>query len=166
MSQAKFSGLVKNTALVISSTVFLLTSVNATPLNLKSLRIDEQLNESKANRFATVAMIYQPDCSWCKKQGGILEVAFKQCQSSLNIALVGAKGDKRALKKELRHYHKDIPAFIADTQFLRSIGGFNASPTTVIYDQQGQVIAKQRGFISKEKLANALAIISDGQCKT
>ena len=109
-------------------------------------------------------MIYQPDCSWCKKQGKILERAFKQCQNSMNIVLVGTKGNTRQLRKELKHYHNDIPAFIADRKFLRDIGGYQASPTTLIYNEKGELIVKKRGFIPEEKLASALAVISRDSC--
>jgi len=109
-------------------------------------------------------MIFQPDCSWCKKQGKALTEAFKQCKSSVNITLVGAKGNVRELKKELKHYHPSIPAFVADRKFLRVIGGYQASPTTLIYDDKGQLITKKRGFIPYDNLSKALKIISQGNC--
>lgn len=149
--------------------VLCLISTNATlaqsqPFKLKPLTSNSVATKSDANGLATVAMIFQPDCSWCKKQGKTLALAFKQCQSSMNIALVGAKGNLRQLKKARKYYAKGIPDFIADRKFLRGIGGYQASPTTLIYDQKGQLIVKKRGFLAKDKLANALAIISQGAC--
>jgi len=116
------------------------------------------------NGSATITMIFQPDCSWCKKQGKTLAAAFEQCQSSVNISLVGTKGSKSQLKKALKHYHKSIPAYQADSKFLHAIGGYQASPTTLIYDAGGQLIAKKQGFITYEKLAQALKIMSNGDC--
>ena len=82
-----------------------------------------------------------------------------------NIALVGVKGNTRELKREVHRYHHDIPAFAADRKFLSAIGGFQASPTTLIYDTNGQLITKKRGFIPFKNLSKALNIISQGKCK-
>jgi thioredoxin-related protein len=141
-----------------------LAQVQAQPFSLKPLASNRVAPEIDANGLVTVAMIYQPDCSWCKKQGKILERAFNQCKKSMNIALVGTKGNTRQLRKELKHYHDDIPAFIADRKFLRDIGGYQASPTTLIYNEEGKLIVKKRGFIPEQKLASALAVISKDAC--
>ena len=135
------------------------------PLRINDKAIIKALTEKDVVHLASVAMIYQPDCSWCKKQGEILAKAFEQCHSSISIALIGTKGKARKLRKELKYYHHDIPAYQANRQFLRSIGGYQASPTTLIYNNQGTLIAKKRGFISKEKLARAFSMLTGGKCQ-
>ncbi len=152
------------TALVFSAVLFIALA-QAEPFTLKSLNQPAITQDVIANGLATITMIYQPDCSWCKKQGQFLAKAFTQCHSSLNVALIGAKGNIRALKNALKHYHHEIPAYAADSRFLRSIGGYQASPTTLIYDSKGKLIAKKRGFIPQDKLADVLAIISQGSCQ-
>ncbi len=159
--------------LIIFSAMFFVMQAAAKPLNvasLKPLRVihdvsNQETFKAEEGRLVSVTMIFQPDCSWCKKQGKTLAKAFEQCHSSININLVGAKGKTRQLKKELKHYHQGIPAYKADRQFLRSIGGYQASPTTLIYDHNGKLIAKKRGFIPKEKLANAFSVLTQGQCQ-
>jgi len=150
--------------LIFVGTMTVLAQVQAQPFSLKPLALSQAGPDISANGLVTVAMIYQPDCSWCKKQGKILERAFKQCKKSINIALVGTKGNTRQLRKELKHYHEDIPAFIASRKFLRDIGGYQASPTTLIYNEEGKLIVKKRGFIPDQKLASALAVISKDAC--
>lgn len=162
MFTSLFNPLMKLIVLITVSTITLCTFTQATPFTLKSLQSEKTVEH--VNDVATVTMIFQPDCSWCKKQGKILAEAFEQCQSSVNISLVGAKGSSSQLRKALKHYHKSIPAYKADSKFLRTIGGYKASPTTLIYDANGQLITKKRGFISHEKLAQALNIISNGDC--
>jgi len=162
MSTSLFNPLMKLVVLVIISTLALCGSIHAKPFTLKSLKSEKVMEH--VNDVATITMIFQPDCSWCKKQGKTLAAAFEQCQSSVNISLVGAKGSKSQLKKALKHYHKSIPAYKADSKFLRNIGGYQASPTTLIYDANGQLVVKKRGFISYEKLAQALELISNGDC--
>lgn len=146
------------------ATVILCSEVQATPFALKSLNSHRVPSSIEENDLATIVMIYQPNCSWCKKQGKTLSVAYKQCRHSVNIALVGTQGNARQLKKELKHYHKYIPAFMADRKFLRKIGGYQASPTTLIFNAQGDLIMNKRGFIAQEKLANAMSIVSKGAC--
>jgi thioredoxin-related protein len=150
-------------ALVLSA-LCLLTEAQSMPFVLKSLNTVQPVTGMVDDNLATVVMIYQPDCSWCKKQGKTLSMAYKQCRHYVNIALVGTKGNARQLKKELKHYHENIPAFIADRKFLREIGGYQASPTTLIFSAKGELVMKKRGFIAQEKLANAISIISKGSC--
>ncbi len=162
MSTSGFFVLIKLVLLIIISIPTLCVPVNATPFTRKALKSETPITD--VNDVATVTMIFQPDCSWCKKQGQTLAAAFEQCQSSVNISLVGAKGNRSQLRKALKHYHKSIPAYKADSKFLRTIGGYQASPTTLIYDTKGRLITKKRGFIPHEKLAHALKIISNGEC--
>ena len=157
-----FSLLIKLVVLIVLSTLTLCASIQAEPFKLKNLKYEK--TKEYVSDVATITMIFQPDCSWCKKQGKTLAAAFEQCQSSVNISLVGAKGSNRQLKKALKHYHKSIPAYKADSKFLHAIGGYQASPTTLIYDANGQLVAKKQGFITYDKLAKALKIISNGDC--
>lgn len=156
--------------LTFVSVMSLLPHAQAVPFNLKPLNFAEQAAtkqtsiSNNAKSLPTITMLFQPDCSWCKKQGQALAKAFEQCASSINIALVGVKGNVRTLKREINHYHHDIPAFVADRKYLHTIGGFEASPTTIIYDGNGQIITKKRGFIPEDNLSKALSIISQGEC--
>lgn len=159
--------------LISFSAMFFAMQAVATPLavaSLKPLRIQSEISNQEVTKaaegkLASVTMIFQPDCSWCKRQSKTLAKVFEQCQSSININLVGAKGKTGQLKKELKHYHQGIPAYKADRQFLRSIGGYQASPTTLLYDNQGQLVAKKRGFIEENKLTQVVSILTQGQCK-
>jgi thioredoxin-related protein len=149
---------------LLLTAITLFNQAQAMPFVLKSLNVEQAITGAQVDELATLVMIFQPDCSWCKKQGKTLSMAYKQCRGSVNIALVGTKGNARKLKKELKHYHKHIPAFIADRKFLREVGGYQASPTTLVFNAQGELIMKKRGFIAQEKLANVMSIISKGTC--
>jgi|GEM_PF-1104075 len=112
----------------------------------------------------TIAMIYQPDCKWCKKQGQWLAKAHKQCHKDIDIVLIGNNGKKQQLKRELKHFHQEIPAYQANRKLLTAVGGIEASPTTLVFDNQGTLIAKRRGFITNNKLADVANIITQGKC--
>ncbi len=140
-------------------------TVKSTPFTLKPLHTKEQTYHLKNNNLATISMIFQPNCSWCKKQGKTLATAIKHCQGLLNISLIGTNGNRRQLTHELKHYSSDIPAFIADRQFLRKIGGYQASPTTLIFNRKDKLLVKKRGFIPAEQLANVLDMLTQGKCQ-
>jgi len=151
--------------LAIASTIVFafITSVSAAPFTLKSLKPAVTANEV-TSKLPTITMIFQPDCSWCKKQGIALANVYEQCKDAVNVSLVGAKGNRRQLKQALKHYHKDLPAFIADAKFLRKIGGYQASPTTIIYDDNGDILLKKRGYIANDKLQNVVKVLTQGAC--
>ncbi len=88
--------------LTLFSTIAAINDAKATPFTLKLLKSNQKVVNVEDNGLTTVTMIFQPDCSWCKKQGKALEKAFQQCQSSINISLIGTKGSARQLRKELK----------------------------------------------------------------
>jgi len=153
------------TTLAYASVVTELTQAQTTQYELKSLKPNQQGIVFQPNGFASVTMIFQPDCSWCKKQGKVMADAYEQCHASMKVNLVGTRGNARQLRKELKHYHREIPAYLADRGFLRKIGGYQASPTTLFFDQKGELVAKQRGYVSPDKLASAFSILTNGGCQ-
>lgn len=124
-----------------------------------------QAGMNATSEKVTIAMVYQPDCQWCKKQGQWLAQLKRECSQQINIVLIGNNGSKRQLKRELKHFHHDIPAFHANRQLLTSIGGIKASPTTLLFDKKGTLTAKKRGYVDGEKLSEIANIISEEQCK-
>ncbi len=132
---------------------------------LKDLRHQGSLTLPAAHtQVATIAMIFQPDCPWCKKQGKSLAELSHRCGHTLNLSLIGTKGDARQLKRELRHFADEIPALAADSQFLRLAGGIEASPTTLFFDAQGKLLLKKRGYIDEAALNQAATALTQGQC--
>lgn len=140
------------------------TVINASPISLKNLKTGERNAVLPSNDLATIAMVYQPNCSWCKKQEQLLRKIKHECDSNVNLALIGNKGNMRDLKRELKHFNKSLPAYKADNKFLRQVGGIAASPTTLFFDKSGNVLAKKRGYIPPEQLFHAVNIITNKAC--
>lgn len=134
---------------------------NLKPLS-SSAKAPPQTSEQAAK--TTIAMVYQPDCKWCKKQGKWLNKAQAQCAQNLGIVLIGNNGDKRQLKRELKHFHQDMPAFLANRKLFAEVGGVAASPTTLVFNQEGKLIAKQRGYVDDATLSDVAQKITQGQC--
>ena len=131
---------------------------------LKSLQPGNIAAIENYAEVSTIAMLYQPGCKWCKKQGKLLANIQKSCGAHANIALVGADGNTQKLKRELRHFDKNLPAFEANKKFLRKIKGIEAFPTTVVFDKKGKLIAKKRGYIEPQKLAQVLGVLTNQRC--
>lgn len=133
-------------------------------LALKSINPLQRTELAPTNQLNTIAMIYQPGCKWCKKQGKTLASLQKQCGDKANIALIGDDGTPSTLKRELRHFDKRLPAFSADKAFLRKIKGVEAYPTTVIFDPNGQLLVKKRGYVDEQKLKQIMGLITNQTC--
>ena len=138
---------------------------------LKVLRSPMLLSDTKVKKQSLntdskpmITMIYQPACPWCKRQSETLAKLVAGCAEHLTINIVGYKGSKQTLKRELKHYSKYIPAYLANNAFLREVGGIKASPTTLFYNEKGQLVSKQRGFIENIKLLQAASILTEQQC--
>ena len=160
------------TRLFIFSVLMVLGAVNASnalaidynQLHLKSLVTNDTKLDHGNENLVTIAMIYQPGCKWCKKQGKALAKIQHQCAQYANIALIGADGKTQTLRRELRHFDKNLPAFEANKKFLLKIQGVEAYPTTVVFDKKGKLIAKKRGYIAPKKLAQVMALITEQRC--
>ncbi|RLV59899.1 hypothetical protein D5018_09450 [Parashewanella curva] len=150
--------------LILSACVFSLNT-HAMNMTLPSLRGgQEQVDVAQPGKLSVV-MLFQPECSWCKKQAQQLTQLKQQCQQQFHISLIGTNGSKRQLKRSLKYYDKGLQAAIASKVFLRKIGGFKASPTTIFYDETGNKVAKRRGYIQPDKFKNAIKLLSKGRCK-
>lgn len=141
-------------------------AIKYSQLQLKSLLSSNKGVVNSNEDLATIAMIYQPGCQWCKKQGKLLAKIKRQCSLHANIALIGADGKTQKLKRELRHFDENLPAFEANKNFLRKIQGVEGFPTTVIFDKNGKLIAKKRGYIEPKKLAQVMAVITEQRCNS
>ena len=164
--KASFNCLVLLTTLVVSSTASAATNssdLSVAQIQLKDLRTSQSA-VSYHSKKPTVLMFFQPDCSWCKKQGKIIQSLQSECGNSVHFTLVGDKGSKQQLKRELRHFSADIPSQQSNKMFVRKSGGVKGFPTTLVLNTQGQVLAKRRGFTDEALLRRLANELSEGEC--
>ncbi len=164
--KASFNSLVLLTALAVSSAASAgnnSTELSVAQIQLKDLRTS-QSSVSYHSQKPTVLMFFQPDCSWCKKQGKIITQLVSECGNSVHFTLVGDKGSKRQLKRELRHFSETIPSQQSTQLFARKSGGVKGFPTTLVLDTQGHVLAKRRGFTDEAMLRKLTNELSQGEC--
>ncbi|WP_220755262.1 thioredoxin fold domain-containing protein [Shewanella sp. KT0246] len=164
--KASFNCLVLLTTLVVSNTASAATNssdLSVAQIKLKDLRTSQSSVSYHAEK-PTVLMYFQPDCSWCKNQGKIITELLGECGNSVHFTLVGDKGSKSQLKRELRHFSADIPSQQSNKMFVRKSGGVKGFPTTLVLDTQGNVLAKRRGFTSETMLRKLTNELSQGEC--
>ncbi|MEZ9821382.1 TlpA family protein disulfide reductase [Shewanella sp. 10N.286.45.A1] len=163
--KANFNCLVLLATLVVSSTASADTNseLSVAQIQLKDLR-HNQSSLSYHTQKPTVLMFFQPECSWCKKQGEIIAELLHECGDKVHFTLVGDKGSKSQLKRELRHFSAELPALQNTKMFARKSGGIKGFPTTLVLDTQGTVLAKRRGFTSEALLRRLANELSNGEC--
>nr|WP_280954585.1 thioredoxin fold domain-containing protein [Shewanella sp. WXL01] len=157
-----FNGLLLLAALAASNTWA--QSLSVTQIELKDLRGSSSA-VSYDNSKPTVLMFFQPDCRWCKKQGKVMAKLLEQCGNKIHFNLVGDKGSRTKLKRELRHFADALPAQQNSKLFARKSGGVIGYPTTLVLDTNGEVLAKKRGAIEEAKLIKLASQLSDGECE-
>ncbi|MBR9729111.1 TlpA family protein disulfide reductase [Shewanella intestini] len=152
--------------LVVSSQLSAQSHTNAMSvenITLKNLRTSE-LSVAYQDNKPTVLMIFQPGCPWCKKQGHIIEKLQQACGDKIHFNLVGDNGSKQQLKRELRHFSKQLESLQSSNLFIRQSGGVKGYPTTLVIDNQGHIVAKHRGFTSQKLLRRLTNELSHGEC--
>jgi thiol-disulfide isomerase/thioredoxin len=124
-------------------------------IELKDLRSTHS-TVSYHNDKPTILMFYQPGCKWCKKQGEAMASLQKQCGNSIHFTLVGDKGSRRELKRELRYFSDELPALQNTDTFARQSGGIIGFPTTLVIGNKGEILVSHRGMM-KDTILNQLA---------
>ncbi|WP_394203706.1 TlpA family protein disulfide reductase [Shewanella waksmanii] len=132
-------------------------------IKLKDLRSSHSSVSYHSDK-STILMFFQPDCPWCKKQAKVMAELQHQCEKHIGFTLVGDKGSRTQLKRELRHFDDQMTAKQSSKKFARSSGGIIGYPTTLVIDNQGNIVAKKRGMVGKELLYQLASELSGGTC--
>ena len=131
---------------------------------LKSLTARESKSLADYQGHTRIAVVFQPDCSWCEKQIADLARLEHKCGDAFSTVLIGTRGNRRTLKRELRKFAAPLPALKADKGFMHLLIGFEATPVTLFFDGQGKLLANRRGYIPPEKLKRAISLQTGGLC--
>ena len=153
----------------ISLVVLLTTSVSLATeqvylYSLKALRLNAKFSLASLSDKPKVAVVFQPNCAWCIKQAADLARLQNECSGEFETVLIGSRAKRQALKRELRHFSDETPALQADPQFIRQIGGVEATPVTLFFDQAGNLLGRKQGYLPVTKLRQAIAIQTNKAC--
>ena len=131
---------------------------------LKSLADTSKFSLADVSDKPLVSVIFQPDCSWCDKQIKQLISYQNACEGTFDTVLVGALGKRQQLKRELNRYSVDLPALQSNAKFLRKVGKIKATPVVLFYDEKGELLGRNRGYLESVRMQKALEILTNGQC--
>jgi thiol-disulfide isomerase/thioredoxin len=99
----------------------------------------------------TLLLAFAPQCKYCKAQMRVMQQLHQQCPDAA-MALIGVQAATSELRHEIRRLQPQLPAFVADTAFLRAIDGIAAVPTSLLLDSQNRLVLKHRGMLQQEDL--------------
>lgn len=102
-----------------------------------------------------VAVICQPDCTWCEKQIGDLDKLQERCNNQFETVIIGARGKRKALKREVKRYRTNFPALEGDRRFLRQIDEIRATPIILFFNNSGELLGRNRGYLPKKTNAKS-----------
>jgi hypothetical protein len=108
-------------------------------------------------------MLFEPDCRFCGLQRQQMEQLQKYCPA-VEQWLVGINGTERALKQQWQAWQSRLPLYVADTVWLRQIGGVDATPTTLFVSADHQLLATHRGMLNQTQLLKAYQALSETSC--
>ncbi|WP_158224583.1 thioredoxin fold domain-containing protein [Agaribacterium haliotis] len=115
------------------------------------------------HNLPSIVLAFQPNCRWCTKQGQDLSLLQQQCGDLLNLSLLGVKAKRSALKHELQHFDKNLPALEANSKFLKKVRGVQATPSLFFFDADGNLISKRRGYLQAKRLFAAASLLIEEQ---
>lgn len=111
-----------------------------------------------------IVMFYQPDCRWCGLQMGAMQDVQAACPNVL-MQLVGIRGASNRLVAELRRHRTHLPAFEGTRELVRRTGGVEATPLTLIFNAEGEEVARQRGYLDKARLLSIAHRLDGATCE-
>lgn len=99
---------------------------------------------------------FEPECSWCYRQMKVFNRIQSECAQQLQPLSVGVNGDSHRLRKELRRAKVRYPAVQATAQLMRLVGTVPATPWTLVFGPQGELLGKMQGYIRFEQMEELL----------
>lgn len=131
---------------------------------LRSLEAPESHRLQRYEGRPVALVIFEPDCTWCRRQVQALNAMQAQCGAGFGAIAVGVNGNRRSLQLELRSVRPDFPAYQASPAFVAAVGGVTGTPVTLLGDANGRFVTWLRGYAPPERLAEALQSAGAGDC--
>ncbi len=124
---------------------------NSTTINVKSL----------LGKKPVVLIFFYPDCPPCEKESKIINKLYNIYKEKINIVGISLSRDRYDIGDFIKDLKIKYPVWrIHSKSQLKSVGGILATPTVIILDKNGKIVAKYIGnrdynFL-KRKLDNLL----------
>ncbi|HCO59884.1 MAG TPA: hypothetical protein DIT58_06780 [Porticoccaceae bacterium] len=116
-------------------------------LQLPSLTDNTTVSMTDFRGKVLLLSFFEPDCPWCYRQMKVFNQTQAQCNEQLQPLSVGIRGTDQKLRPELRRAKVSYPAVRGTPLLLRLVGEIPATPWTLIFDPQGQLLGTWRGYM-------------------
>lgn len=98
---------------------------------------------------------FEPDCSWCLKQMQALDELQKN-KKQYKVVAIGIQGSRFDLKQWAARADTGLPITRITPQIERQLGSPRVTPTTLIFDDKGNFVAKFVGFQPNSDIAKRI----------
>ena len=103
------------------------------------------------DKAVNLVLFFEPDCSWCFKQTRVFNRFLQDCQADIQMMGFGVNGNRQQLKKEIWRQRADFPMYMASQSMLKAIGHISATPLTLLFDREGNILSHVRGYLPRDK---------------
>ena len=108
-----------------------------------------QLTSNQSELY--VVLFFEPNCSWCFKQTQVLNQYLRHCSNAVQIYGLGVNGNRQELKAESWRLRARFPLYMASDELIADLGKVDATPLTILFDDQGQVVTYVKGYLPYKK---------------
>lgn len=146
--------------LYIRAFLHILISLGVTPqafsspdeIQLPSLRSKTTINMADFKDKVVLLSFFEPNCPWCHRQMRVFNQIQSECHERLQPLSVGIHGTDQKLKSELRRAKVQYPAVKGTPALIQLTGEINATPWTLIFGPNRQLLVTWRGYMKFEKI--------------
>ncbi len=131
---------------------------------LRSLADPETHSLSRYAGKPVVLLLFQPDCNWCLRQARVAGELTQSCTAGFETVLIGFRGNRSQLRKELRRLDQSFPAYQASPELLDAVGNPQTTPVMLLGDEDGRFVSWIRGFLPADEFLEHLRAAGDIRC--
>ncbi|WP_035587220.1 TlpA family protein disulfide reductase [Hippea jasoniae] len=150
---------------IVFAAVFLfsaLAEAYSIDIRLDSVYFDNSTTTNLSNYIGkkpTLVMFFYPDCDPCQKEAYVIDRVYSYFRDKVQIVGISLSRDRYDIGDFIKEHHVKYPVWrIHSRSDLKSIGGILATPTVVIINKQGKIVAK---FIGKRSFSCLKQILTN-----
>ena len=121
-----------------------------------------QLTSNQHELYAV--LFFEPNCSWCFKQTQVFNQYLRNCSNAVEVFGLGVNGSRQELKAESWRLRARFPLYMASSELVADLGKIDATPLTILFDGQGDVVTYAKGYLPYKKWLTFVAQNIEGRC--
>jgi len=126
-------------------------------MQLASLMNKGKINLKQFQGRIVFLSFFENECRWCLKQ--IREYNQLEGLEQANYVMAGVGESDFHLRHWANRASPKIPVVKASEELLEMVGEIQATPYTLIFDQQGVFVTRITGYIKQNKLKKIIEVL-------